>query len=100
MADTSIGGKAGINLPQGKNLISAFKLPKAVIADVATLQSLSPRKFASGMAEVIKQSRIGDPDLFAKIENGTWIRTAGELQPPPAKLQILVAQAIQVKINI
>jgi 3-dehydroquinate synthase len=100
MVDTSIGGKAGINLPQGKNLIGAFKQPKAVIADVATLQSLSPREFASGMAEVIKQSLIGDSDLFAKIENGTWIRKAGELQPPPAELQTLVAQAIQVKINI
>jgi 3-dehydroquinate synthase len=100
MADTSIGGKAGINLPQGKNLIGAFKQPKAVIVDVATLQSLSPREFASGMAEVIKQSLIGDTDLFAKIENGTWIRKAGELQPPLAELQTLVAQAIQVKINI
>jgi 3-dehydroquinate synthase len=100
MADTSIGAKAGINLPQGKNLIGAFKQPKAVIADVATLQSLSPREFASGMAEVIKQSLIGDSDLFAKIENGIWIRKAGELQPDMAELQTLVAQAIQVKINI
>ncbi|MGD8765520.1 MAG: 3-dehydroquinate synthase [Desulfobacteraceae bacterium] len=100
MADTSIGGKAGINLPQGKNLIGAFKQPKAVIADVATLQSLSPREFASGMAEVIKQSIIGDTDLFAKIEKGIWIRKADELQPSLAELQTLVAQAIQVKINI
>ncbi len=100
MADTSIGGKAGINLPLGKNLIGAFKQPKAVIADVATLQSLSPREFASGMAEVIKHSLIGDPDLFAHIEKGTWIRTAGELQPPLEDLQTLVARAIQVKINI
>jgi shikimate kinase/3-dehydroquinate synthase len=100
MADTSIGGKAGINLPQGKNLIGAFKQPKAVIADTATLQSLSSREFASGMAEVIKQSLIGDPDLFAKIENGTWIGTTGELQPPLEDLQTVVARAIQVKINI
>ena len=100
MADTSIGGKAGINLPQGKNLIGAFKQPKAVIADVATLQSLSPREFASGMAEVIKHGLIGDPDLFTRIENGTWVRTAGELQPAMAELQTLVAQAIRVKINI
>jgi len=100
MADTSIGGKAGINLPQGKNLIGAFKQPKAVIADVATLQSLSPREFASGMAEVIKQSLIGDADLFATIETGRWIRKPGELQPPLEELQTLVARAIQVKINI
>ncbi len=100
MADTSIGGKAGINLSQGKNLIGAFKQPKAVIADVATLQSLSPREFASGMAEVIKHGLINDPDLFASIETGSWVRTAGELQPAMAELQTLVAQAIQVKINI
>lgn len=100
MADTSIGGKAGINLPQGKNLIGAFKQPKAVIVDVATLQSLSSREFASGMAEVIKQGLIGDPDLFGNIESGTWIHKAGELQPQLAELQTLVAQAIQVKINI
>jgi 3-dehydroquinate synthetase len=74
MADTSIGGKAGINLPQGKNLLSAFKLPKAVIADVATLQSLPPREFASGMAEVIKQSRVVDPDLFTRISYPLFYR--------------------------
>ena len=100
MADTSIGGKAGINLPQGKNLVGAFKQPKAVIADVATLQGQSPNEFASGMAEVIKQSLIGDPDLFQTIENGRWVRKSGELQPPLEELQTLVARAIQVKINI
>lgn len=100
MVDTSIGGKAGINLPQGKNLIGAFKQPKAVIADVATLQSLSRREFASGMAEVIKQSLIGDAGLFAKIQNGDWSNRAGELQAAPAELQTLVAQAIQIKINV
>jgi 3-dehydroquinate synthase len=100
MADTSIGGKAGINLPQGKNLIGAFKHPKAVIVDVATLQSLSPREFASGMAEVIKQSLIGDPNLFGEIENGVWIHKTDELRPNLAELQDLVARAIQIKINI
>jgi len=100
MADTSIGGKAGINLPQGKNLIGAFKQPKAVIADVTTLQSLSRREFASGMAEAIKQSLIGDADLFTKIQTGNWMPKAGERQLPLAELQTLVAQAIQVKINI
>jgi len=100
MVDTSIGGKAGINLRLGKNLIGAFKQPKAVIADVATLQSLSPREFASGMAEVVKHALIGDPNLFVMIENGSWVRAPGELQPKTAELQTLVAQAIQVKINI
>ena len=100
MADTSIGGKAGINLPQGKNLIGAFKQPKAVIADVATLQSLSTREFASGIAEVMKQALIGDPDLFNTLENGNWSYDTGELLPRLPQLQTLVARAIQVKINI
>jgi 3-dehydroquinate synthase len=100
MVDTSIGGKAGVDLPQGKNLIGAFKQPKTVIADVATLQSLSPRAFASGMAEVIKHSLIADSDLLAKIEAGNWVQRAGELQSQASELQALVAQAIQVKINI
>ncbi len=100
MADTSIGGKVGINLPQGKNLIGAFKQPKAVIVDVATLQSLSTREFASGMAEVIKQALIGDPDLFDTLENGNWSNDTGELLSRLPRLQTLVARAIQVKINI
>jgi 3-dehydroquinate synthetase len=100
MIDTAIGGKVGINLPQGKNLIGAFKQPKAVIADVATLQSLSPREFASGMAEVIKHGLLGGGELFDKIKNGSWKWDTWPQQPPPAVLQELVAQAIQVKIQI
>lgn len=100
MIDTSIGGKVGINLPQGKNLIGAFKQPKAVIADVATLQSLSPKEFADGMAEVIKHGLIGGGELFEQIKNGGWKWDTWPQQPPPAVLQELVAQAIQVKIQI
>lgn len=99
MVDTSIGGKVGIDLPQGKNLIGAFKQPKTVIADVATLQSLSPRAFNSGMAEVIKHSLIADSDLLEKVESGRWKPAEGGFQDA-AELQALVAQAIQVKINI
>ena len=100
MADTSIGGKAGINLPQGKNLIGVFKQPKAVIADVATLQSLSPSEFAYGMAEVVKHGLISGGPLFEKIKNGSWKWETWPLQPPLSLLQDLVAQAIQVKIQI
>ncbi len=100
MVDTSIGGKTGVDLPQGKNLIGAFKHPKTVIADVATLQSLPPRAFASGMAEVIKHSLIADSDLLRKIESGDWIQAPGEIRQQASELQSLVAQAIQVKINI
>ncbi len=99
MVDTSIGGKTGVDLPHGKNVIGAFKQPKTVIADVATLQSLAPRAFASGMAEVIKHSLIADSDLLEKIESGNWKPAAGGFLAA-SSLQALVAQAIQVKINI
>ncbi len=101
MADTSIGGKAGINLPQGKNLIGAFKQPRAVIADIATLQSLSSEEFSFGMAEVIKHGLIGGKELFENIKKDDWKWGEGPFQPGShTGLQDLVAQAIQVKINI
>lgn len=100
MIDTSIGGKAGINLPQGKNLVGAFKQPKAVIADVATLQSLSANEFAHGMAEVIKHGLISGGSLFEKIKGGSWQWDAPSGQPTLPALQDLVAQAIQVKVQI
>ncbi|KPJ75840.1 MAG: hypothetical protein AMJ54_13900 [Deltaproteobacteria bacterium SG8_13] len=100
MVDTSIGGKAGVDLPEGQNLIGAFKQPKAVIADVATLQSLPAREFASGMAEVIKHSLIADSDLLDQIEKGHWKHEITAPLPSLADLQALVAQAIQVKVHI
>ena len=100
MVDSSIGGKAGVDLPEGQNLIGAFKQPKVVIADVATLQSLPAREFASGMAEIIKHSLIADSDLLDQIEKGHWRHKTTAPLPALAELQALVAQAIQVKIHI
>jgi 3-dehydroquinate synthase len=64
MVDSSVGGKTGINLPEGKNLVGAFWQPKAVYIDTALLQTLPPREFAAGMAEVIKYGMLGDLELF------------------------------------
>lgn len=100
MVDTSIGGKVGVDLPQGKNLIGVFKQPKAIIADVATLRSLPTREFASGMAEVIKHSLIAGTELLDRIENGNSKLEPGLLQPRPSDLHALVAQAIQIKVQI
>lgn len=100
MVDTAIGGKTGINMPQGKNLIGTFKQPKTVIADIATLQSLSPNGFAYGMAEVVKHGLIAGGELFQKIESGKWKWATAPARPSLAMLQDLVAQAIQVKIQI
>ena len=64
MVDSSVGGKTGINLPMGKNLVGAFWQPKAVYIDTVLLQTLSPREFAAGMAEVIKYGMLADLELF------------------------------------
>ena len=70
MVDSSVGGKTGVNLPEGKNLVGAFHQPKLVIADLDTLKTLPPREFAAGMAEVIKYGAIRDRALFDRVANG------------------------------
>jgi len=60
MVDSSVGGKTGINLPQGKNLVGAFHQPQAVLIDLAALGSLPPREYRAGLAEVIKYGLICD----------------------------------------
>jgi len=68
MVDASVGGKTGINLPQGKNLAGAFKQPMAVVADTQTLFTLPETEIQTGMAELIKHAVIGDPELFDILE--------------------------------
>jgi shikimate kinase/3-dehydroquinate synthase len=100
MIDTSIGGKVGLDRPHGRNLVGLFKQPMAVVADVATLQTLEPREFASGMAEVVKHGLIAGSDLLGQIEAGEWTAADNALPGALGRLQALVAQAIQVKIAI
>ena len=66
--DSAIGGKTGVNLPEGKNLVGAFYSPRLVLADPASLSTLPPREFRSGVYEVIKYGVIGDQRLFAFLE--------------------------------
>src|SRR5258705_1592998 len=66
--DSSVGGKTGINSPQGKNLLGAFHQPMLVIADTAVLDTLSPRQFRAGYAEVAKYGVLGDQAFFAWLE--------------------------------
>ena len=68
IVDASVGGKTGVNHPQGKNLIGAFYQPKLVAIDPVVLQTLPVREFRAGMAEVIKYGVIWDEDLFTKLE--------------------------------
>jgi 3-dehydroquinate synthase len=66
--DSSVGGKTGINSPQGKNLVGAFHQPILVVADTAVLDTLSPRQFRAGYAEVAKYGLLGDEAFFAWLE--------------------------------
>jgi 3-dehydroquinate synthase len=66
--DSSVGGKTGINSPQGKNLLGAFHQPVLVVADTAVLDTLSPRQFRAGYAEVAKYGVLGDEAFFSWLE--------------------------------
>jgi len=66
--DSSVGGKTGIDISQGKNLIGTFHQPSLVLADIATLSTLSEREFRSGYAEVMKYGLLGDAPFFSWLE--------------------------------
>lgn len=91
MADSSIGGKVGVDHARGKNLLGAFKHPALVVADLDTLSTLPSIQVACGMAEIIKAGIIADPTLFAYLE-----------ATEPAKLdhRRALAAAIEVKRQI
>lgn len=91
MADSSVGGKVGVDHPRGKNLLGAFKQPQAVVADLHTLSTLSSEQIACGMAEIIKAAVIGDPELFAYLE---------EVDPETLDLDWILRRAIEVKRRI
>ena len=67
--DSSVGGKVGVDLPAGKNLVGAFYQPKLVLIDIAFLRTLETRYFFDGFAEIVKYGCIYDKELFSKLEN-------------------------------
>ena len=79
MVDSSVGGKTGINLKAGKNLVGAFHQPRGVFIGTGLLGTLPPREFAAGMAEVIKTGLLGDASLFAQLEANPLTVTSAEL---------------------
>jgi 3-dehydroquinate synthase len=81
MVDASVGGKTGVNHPQGKNKIGAFYQPKLVAIDPDVLQTLPAREFRAGMAEVIKYAVIWDADLFDRLLNHPQLSNIEDLAP-------------------
>jgi shikimate kinase/3-dehydroquinate synthase len=96
MVDASVGGKTGVDLPQGKNLVGAFKNPALVVMDPTVLKTLPRAEVRSGMAEVIKHGIIGAPDLFADLESGNGALDLWWDDRGPAQL----ARALRVKIAV
>lgn len=94
--DSSVGGKTGINLPQGKNLVGAFLQPKFVFVSSSTLSTLDQANFNAGMAEVIKYGLIMDTAFFQWLENHVDAIKAQE----PAVLQSLIAQCCRNKAAV
>ena len=96
MVDAGVGGKTGVDLPQGKNLVGAFKQPELVVIDPQVLKTLPPAEFTAGMAEVIKHGIIDAPDLFAALEKqSNNAPTPYSLLPTP-----LLRDAINVKVRV
>jgi len=93
MVDASVGGKTGVNLEQGKNLIGAFWPPQLVVIDVETLTTLPERELRAGMAEVIKTAWIGDHELLKMIPSNPKELSADQWQE-------LVMRCIAVKARV
>ena len=67
MVDSSIGGKTGVDIPEGKNLVGAFHLPKRIIRDVKFLETLPEKEMKNGLAEMIKTAVLFDAEMFAAL---------------------------------
>ncbi len=94
--DSSVGGKTGVNLTTGKNLIGSFHHPLAVFADVETLETLPQRELRAGLFESIKSGIIRDPKLFRFLEQNHESILAGE----PAALQRVVSASVAMKAEV
>ena len=92
--DASVGGKTGVDIPAGKNLVGAFHQPRVVVADLGFFGTLPSREVAAGMAEVVKAGLIADVDLLTKLES------EADRALSPASLAASIASAVQVKIGV
>ena len=94
--DSSVGGKTGLNLRAGKNLVGAFYQPRLVLCDLETLKTLPEREFRAGLAEVIKYGIISDAKLFARLEH----RLLEILKRDSKILSEIIARCCEIKAEI
>jgi 3-dehydroquinate synthase len=94
--DSAIGGKTGVNLPEGKNLVGAFYPPKLVVADPDLLRTLPQREFRSGIYEIIKYGVIGDASLFQFLEQ----KMEKLLRRDPAALDFVIERSVAQKARV
>lgn len=94
--DSSVGGKVGVNLEAGKNLVGAFHQPRLVVCDLDTFDTLPAREFRGGLAEVIKYGIIRDADLFQQLEN----QINAVLEREPEQLARIVARCCEIKAEV
>ncbi|HEY6169635.1 MAG TPA: 3-dehydroquinate synthase [Verrucomicrobiae bacterium] len=94
--DSSVGGKVGVNLKAGKNLVGAFHQPRLVLCDLDTLGTLPDREFRAGLAEVIKYGVISDAKLFATLERDLDKLLARE----PQTLATVIARCCEIKAYV
>ncbi len=96
MVDSSVGGKTGINLRAGKNLVGAFHQPRGVFISTQLLETLPAREFAAGMAEVIKYGLLADFELFAQLEKRPLTVASPELAAVIRRCCALKARIVEV----
>ena len=96
MVDSSLGGKTGVNLAAGKNLVGAFHHPLAVLSDIDILGTLPPAELRAGLQEAIKAGIIRDPRLFSYLEKNADAILSGD----PAALTRVIAASVCVKADV
>ncbi len=96
MVDSSVGGKTGVNLPQGKNLVGVFYQPIEVAINLDTLHTLPDREYFSGLAEVVKYGVIWDAEFFDMLES----RVQSLRERDPEALEAVVARCCEIKAEV
>jgi len=94
--DASVGGKTGVNLSRGKNLVGAFHQPRSVLIDVSALRTLPSREFRCGLAEVIKHGIIRDGEYFGFLERNL----SAIKRLDPAALEYTVSRSCEIKADV